>query len=444
MPLSYSSPTSHLKFTTSSGLRQHAARGAVARIDTMRISVAGLLLFAPVAFSQQRSVHPKPIAPKEFAVMAWGDSPSDIDDLSGMKEAGLNISGFCRAEDLDRVKAAGLTCFVNDPKISGSAPDHLPSDSVIRDDIAALKKQIGDNSAALGFFLRDEPPAGLMPGLGKLAHLLREEMPDKWPYVNLFPYRVPPAMLGTSDYDSYVGMLVKTIGQPFLSYDNYSLVNGEMLDYFYINLEIVRRLSLETKTPFWNCILANSHFNYMEPSDATFNLQVYTTMAYGGRGIQYFTYFSPQIGNYRLAAIDQFGNRTATWDMLRRINNQIHALAPTLIRLRSTGVYHYPDVPEQAQGLAASKLIESVEMTQRYMRPPVGGRFLVGEFEDDQSRPFFLIVNKDLKNSFQFRIHLRQGDRKLIRISSYSGQEEPFGREMDWLAPGAGILFRAE
>ena len=135
-------------------------------------------------------------------------------------------------------------------------------------------------------------------------------MPDKWPYVNLFPYRVSAARLGTSDYDSYVRMLVKTIGQPFLSYDNYSLVNGEMLDSFYTNLEIVRRLGLETKTPFWNCILANSHFNYMEPSDATFNLQVYSTMAYGGRGIQYFTYFAPEIGNYRLAAIDQFGNRT--------------------------------------------------------------------------------------------------------------------------------------
>jgi hypothetical protein len=105
-------------------------------------------------------------------------------------------------------------------------------------------------------------------------------MPDKWPYVNLFPYRVSPAMLGTSDYDSYVRMLVKTIGQPFLSYDNYSLVNGEMLDSFYTNLEIIRRLGLETKTRFWNCILANSHFNYMEPSDATFNLQVYSTMAY--------------------------------------------------------------------------------------------------------------------------------------------------------------------
>jgi hypothetical protein len=408
-----------------------------------RIRISVLLFLAPLAFSQN-SFHPKPIAPKEFAVMAWGDSPSDAYQLRGMKEAGLNISGFCRAEDLDRVKAAGLTCFVNDPKLSAYAPDQLPPTATIRRDITDLRKRIGENPAALGFFLRDEPPASLMPGLGKLAGLLREEMPDKWPYVNLFPYRVSPAVLGTSDYDSYVRMLVKTIGQPFLSYDNYSLVNGEMLDFFYTNLEIIRRLSLETKTPFWNCILANAHFNYMEPSDATLNLQVYTTMAYGGRGIQYFTYFAPHIGNYRLAAVDQFGNRTATWEMLRRTNNQIHALAPVLVRLRSTGVYHYPDVPEQAQALAAGKLVESVEMTQRYIRPPVAGRFLIGEFEDERNRPYFMLVNKDLKNSFQFRVHLRQTGRKLIRISPYSGQEEPFGREMDWLAPGSGILFRVE
>jgi hypothetical protein len=282
----------------------------------------------------------------------------------------------------------------------------------------------------------------MMPGLGKLAGLLREAMPDKWPYVNLFPYRVPAGTLGTSDYDSYVRMLVKTVGQPFLSYDNYSLVNGEMLDYFYINLEIVRRLSLETATPFWNCILANSHFNYMEPSDATFNLQVYATMAYGGRGIQYFTYFTPEIGNYRLGAIDQFGNRTATWEMLRRINNQIHALAPTLTGLKSTGVYHYPDAPEHAQLLAQSKLIEAVEMTQRYVRPPVAGRFLVGEFSDREGRPYFLLVNKDLKNSFQFKVRLKKDGGKLMRISPYSGEEQPFGREMDWLAPGAGVLLR--
>jgi hypothetical protein len=407
----------------------------------MRRATGYVLLLAVAAWAQTGR-HPKPASPKEFAVMAWGGSPSDPDQLRGMRDAGLNISGFCRAQDLGLVQSAGLTCFVRDPRIQGIDPQHLPSDDDLRSRVADVAKQIAASPAALGLYLRDEPNAQLMPGLGKMAGLLREAMPDKWPYVNLFPYRVPPQTLGTADYDSYVRMLVKTVGQPFLSYDNYSLVNGEMLDSFFTNLEIIRRLSLETNTPFWNCILANAHFNYMEPSDATFNLQVYATLAYGGRGIQYFTYFAPNIGNYRLAAVDQFGDRTATWEMLRRINNQIHALAPTVIRLHSTGVYHYPDTPEQGLSLSQSKLIDGVDMTQRYVRPPVAGRILIGEFEDPDRRPYFLIVNKDLRNSFQFRIRLKQPAGKLMRVSPYSGEEQPFGREMDWLAPGAGILFR--
>jgi len=283
-----------------------------------------------------------------------------------------------------------------------------------------------------------------MPGLARVAKIAREMMPDKWPYVNLFPYRVNAARLGTDNYDQYVRLLTDTVGQPFLSYDNYSLVGGEMLDYFYTNLEIVRRLSIETKTPFWNCILANAHFNYMEPSDATFHLQVYATLAYGGRGIQYFTYFAPEVGNYRMAAVDQFGNRTPTWERLRRINLEIQALAPVMVQLRSTGVFHYPDVPDQAQPLSASKLVRSVEMMQRFVKPPAAGRFLVGEFTDGEGRPYAMLVNKDLNNSFHFRIHLVQENAKLIRISPYSGKEEEFGGEMDWLAPGAGVLLRIE
>jgi len=396
------------------------------------------------AAAQLAAATPPLPSPKSFAIMAWGDAPSDAAQLRGMREAGLNIAGFCRAEDLEKVRDAGLSCFVNDPRISGYDWQALPPDDEVRSRAGSLAKQIGANPAAIGFFLRDEPPAALMPGLARVAKIVREAEPDWWPYVNLFPYRVSPERLGTANYDAYVRMLVDTVGQPFLSYDNYSLVNGEMLDYFYTNLEIVRRLSMETKTPFWNCILANTHFNYMEPSDATFHLQVYATLAYGGRGIQYFTYFTPSIGNYRMGAIDPFGNRTTTWEKLRRINLEIAALAPTILQLRSTGVYHYPDVPEQGKPLAASKLVRAIEMTQRFVRPPMAGRLLVGEFEDRAGRLYLMIVNKDLNNSFQFRLHLVKENAKLVRISSYSGKEEAFGGEMDWLAPGAGILLRVE
>jgi hypothetical protein len=402
-----------------------------------------LVFLVCLPLAAQNIRRPEPAAPKDFAVMAWGGSPSDPEHLKEMKEAGLNISGFCRVADLEKVRAAGLSCFVSDKRANGYDWSSLPPDEQIRAAIASLRAEVAGNPAALGFYLRDEPSARLMPGLGRVAGLLREAIPGMWPYVNLFPYHVNPASLGTDDYNSYVRMLVKTIGQPFLSYDNYSLVQGEMLDPFFANLEIVRRLALETGVPFWNCILANAHFNYMEPSDATFHLQVYSTLAYGGRGIQYFTYFTPQIGNYRLAAIDPFGNRTATWEMLRRINLEIHALAPTLIGLRSTGVYHYPEAPPEGRGLNEATLLEGVQMNQRLVKQQAAPRFLVGEFEDRQKRPYFMIVNKDLGQSFRFNVKLKRVA-QLMRVNPYSGKEEPFGREMDWLAPGAGVLFRVE
>ena len=403
------------------------------------------ILAIVVPASQAQMFHsPARVEAKTFPVMAWGGAPSDPEQLKLMKEAGLNVAGFCRVEDAGKMQDAGLTCFLSDKRINGYDWSKMPQDSELRRNVAEVVGQVKDNPAVLGFYLRDEPHASLMPAMGRVSKLLKEMAPDKWPYVNLFPYRVSKERMGTPDYETYAKMLVETIGQPFLSYDNYSLVGGEMLDYFYNNLELVRRISLDTKTPFWNCILANGHFNYMEPSDATLNLQVYATLAYGGRGIQYFTYYSPHNGNYRLGAVDQFGNKTATWDALRRINLQIHALAPTVLKLRSTGVYHYPSAPDYGKLLTEAKLVKSVVMVQRLVRAPAAGRFLIGEFEDGQGRPYLMIVNKDLNQSFQFAIELKEQGRKLIRICNYSGQEEEFGREMDWLAPGAGILFRVE
>src|SRR5690349_14476670 len=162
------------------------------------------LLLAAAAARGQTGRHPKPAAPKDFAVMAWGGSPSDAEQLRGMRDAGLNISGFCRAQDLPQVQAAGLTCFVRAPQLQTLDPEKLPADADLRDRVAQIARDVGSQPAALGFYLRDEPNAQLMPGLGKLAGMLRAAMPEKWPYVNLFPYRVPPATLGTSDYDSYV------------------------------------------------------------------------------------------------------------------------------------------------------------------------------------------------------------------------------------------------
>lgn len=411
-------------------------------IRPWRIPLLAILL-ANLAQAQSGSP-PQPVGPRDFAVMAWGVSPSSAEQLRGMKEAGLNVSGFCRAADVELVSAAGLTCFVEDPRASEYDWQKLPPEAQLRANIAGLAAQVSSSAAVLGVYLRDEPSVALMPGLGRVAAQLRESLPDRLPYVNLFPMHAEAEQLGVRNYELYVRKAIALVHPPFLSYDNYSLLGGTMRARFFTNLEIIRRLSLEAKIPFWDCILANAHFNYMEPSDATLNLQVYSTLAYGGRGIEYFTYFTPPIGNYRLGAIDQFGNRTSTWELLRRINNQIHALAPTLIRLRSTGVYHSPAVPLECHSLSGSRLVKQVEMTTPQLRPAVKPHFLLGEFEDPQGRGYLMLVNKDLSHSFHFRLRLKQGERKLFRISPYTGREEPLRGEMDWLAPGAGVLLRVE
>jgi hypothetical protein len=398
----------------------------------------------PINALSQRIFPERRVAPEDFAVMGWGPASADPRQLQWMKDAGLNIAGFGRTADLDAFAGAGLKVFLSDRRINGYDFERPLDEAEVRRNIESLRAEIGDHPAVIGFNLQDEPHARAMPSLGLVARLLREYFPGKWPYVNLFPVRVTSDRMGTDTYPEYVRMLVDVIRQPFLSYDNYSLVGGEMLDYFYTNLEVVRRISVETGVPFWNCVLSNAHFNYMENTDATYSLQAYATMAHGGRGMQYFSYFTWSNGNYRLGPIDQFGNKTPSWDMLRRVNNQIHALAPTLKNLTSTGVFHYPDLPSECRPLSESGLVKSVEMTQRYVVPPVQARFLVGEFVDDRGRPYFMLVNKDLNHSFRYRVELREAGGTLIHVSPYSGEEEPFGREMDWVAPGAGHLFRIE
>ncbi len=391
-----------------------------------------LLVPLTVVAQNYSGVAPR-VGPDVFPIVAWGSSPSDPAALQLMKQAGINVSGFCPVGDLDRVRDAGLTCLVSDDAIGKLVSSDTSNDVEIRSAVTALAALIRNHPAAFGVNLRDEPSVQQMPILGRLAKELMSALPGTLPYVNLFPNYANRQQLGADTYDAYLREYLKTVALPYLSWDNYSLRDGEMQQSFYDNLEAARKVTLEAKIPFWNCILAQALFRYMEPSDATFNLQVYATMAYGGRGIQFFTYFTPDIGNLRLAAVDQFGNRTATWDSLRRATNQIHALAPTLAKLHSTGVYHLPAPTDSTEN--ATPLLQRVG---------TNAKLLVGEFADDAGRPWLMVVNKSLKDSTSIRLQPRSEGARFFRVSPVTGKDSELGGEGNWLAPGAGVLVRVE
>jgi len=384
-----------------------------------RLALLIAVLLAPAVLAEGWTHQPVHVSAREFPIMAWSGSPSEIENLRLMKEAGLNLSGFCRVEELDAGRDAGLMCIVARTPLEAMGDKPETTDAQIQEAVSALAARIGSHPAVFGVYLRDEPSAAQMPMIGRLAQALLKAMPGKVPYVNLFPNYATRQQLGTASYEEHLRAYFKFVRLPYLSWDIYSLTDGEMQPSFYDNLDIVRKLTLEAKVPFWNCILATTMFRYMEPSEATFSLQVYSTLAYGGRGIQYFTYFTPDNGNYRLAAVDPYGNRTPTWDVMRRINNQIHALVPTLLKLHSTGVYHWP-----VSTAAGTALLEDIKTS---------GKLVVGEFDGPGGRRYVMLVNKSLKESINFH-----------RVSPASGQEGGFGGEANWLAPGGGILLRIQ
>jgi hypothetical protein len=396
-----------------------------------------LALAAVLALSNGPGLQAQPakeipmVSPNQFAILPWGWTPGDPEALEGIRECGFNLAGFVRAKDLDAVREAGLKAFLfTDEAHVSDAAAALETDE-IQARVTRAVEGVLEHEAVYGHYLRDEPSAHAFPGLGRWVKAYAEAAPRHTAYVNLLPTYASEGQLGTPGYEEYVERFVAEVQPPYISYDHYALMDdGSLRDGYYLNLEIVRRVALRHGLPFWNIVLSNAHFYYDEPSPGGLRFQAYTTLAYGARGISYFTYFTPATGNYRLGPVDQFGNRTATWAMLRDVNLQIHCLAPVYTTLRSVNVFHHPNVPDGCSGIETSRFVKDLQ----------GNDLLVGEFEDPHGSPYVMVVNKDRHRSTTFDVGLNREGR-LHRVSPYSVGTSPWARGEDcWLAPGQGAL----
>ncbi|HOW64182.1 MAG TPA: hypothetical protein P5186_23945 [Candidatus Paceibacterota bacterium] len=369
-----------------------------------------------------------------FPLMAWNHAPSDEATFRKMRECGLTVAGFVSPKDLDLCHAAGLRAIISDRRVSGY--DWMNVDeAVARQNITSLVAEVGKHPAVYGYYLIDEPGRRLFPGLGKVAALVRELAPGKWPYINLFPNYANAQQLGTETYSDYLEQFVSLCKPTELSYDHYALMDdGSLRHGYWQNLQQMRSAARASRLPFWNIVLTVAHFNYREPTAADLKFQVYTTLAYGGRGIAYFTYFAPSVGNYRMAPIDQFGNPTASWSALQNVNLQVGQLAGTLLKLNSDDVYHFGGVPEGAHGPGETSLIKSVG----------DAPFLVGDFTHEDGSRYALVVNKDFVKSRFGALQFRIAPQRIRMVSPYNGRLTDFSGEQQWLAPGQGVLLKPE
>ncbi|MHB9032937.1 MAG: hypothetical protein ACYC6L_07810 [Anaerolineae bacterium] len=341
---------------------------------------------------------------------------------------------------LDSAQSLGLKVMITDPVLS-------PYRANLAADIKELTDSYKDHPALWGYFLTDEPGADLFADFARLNRVLLEDDPNHFPYIDLFPNYADTSQLGTADYQAYVRTFIESVNPAILSYDHYALTPQGDRPGYYANLEIIRSEALRASIPFMQIILATPFPGVRDVTAVDLRYQVYTTLAYGAKGISYFTYAVPN-ASFGDGLLDRNGNPTAKWEAARMINLEVARLGKWLLELESTGVYYLQPPEPECQPLSSSTLVANAS----------GGRLQFGEFRAPDGARWLMVVNLDREQAVTAEIELKAPVTLAAAVDKATGELTPFDCETSLtcrrsekglnlsldLAPADGMLLRLE
>ena len=155
-------------------------------------------------------------------------------------------------------------------------------------------------SDVMGYQLYDEPQPAAFPNISAWFARLAVAAPGKLRFVNLLPNYADFAPPG--GYRGYLRAFVDTVRPDLLCFDHYPLFypgsatdaasNTSQAGYLR-NLADVREASLAAGIPFWNFFNAMPFNGRPDVTEAQLRWQVYSSLAYGAKGVLYFCYWSP-------------------------------------------------------------------------------------------------------------------------------------------------------
>ncbi len=351
---------------------------------------------------------------KQFMITFWCPPPAKDDILAQVKAEHYSMT-WVPEEGLDIAAKHGLRAMLQSDLLSPAVLD----DAAKLAKLDALIDRVKTHPAMEAYFITDEPSAGAFPGLGKLVAHLREKDPKHLAYINLFPtyaneqqlgvtaadaekdgVTVPPNMSGVGPkdrtvlaYREHLKRYIAIVKPDLISYDHYHFFKGNDGPQYFLNLALIRQAAQEAGKPFLNIIQADTiEKSWRLPNANEMRFLVYTTLAYGGRGISYFTYWGPAAYN----GLYQDGKAAPLAKGVAALNAEIENLGPELMKLDSIGVYHTAPLPLGTQTIPADAPVQ--------IAGP--GELVLGIFgRPDRPRAFMIVRSSSaLRVSTLFRI----------------------------------------
>tara|TARA_Y100000588_G_scaffold211902_1_gene226021 strand:- start:3170 stop:4549 length:1380 start_codon:yes stop_codon:yes gene_type:complete len=356
---------------------------------------------------------------------------------------------------LQRFKAAGLNTFIwakpwNATHFFKKTQHHgLQWACWLRNNPDALRKvmEIPGNSFVM---TNDEPSTEEeLVHVGKLAKWLRQTYPDTIQFVNLSITKI--------DHDR----LIELCQPDVFSFDHYPLQRNGVthLNYLY-DLDWGRQTASKYNLPYWIYLQAtgreqdNPTYAYRVPDEADMRFLVYTFLAHGGTGIQFYMYYGhdesmvmdTEVENMSIRGADhRFENSVVTraWHAIRDVAPEIQHLGTVLVNLRSKGHIGYTGNGELWDHPAPSYRIKpSVEMNHgRFRRHEhlkeveiIDGTnrgIMIAFFDDEAGEEYFMVVNmlhgtnmSKMDGARRLRLLFSSAVKGVERLNRFSGQIE--------------------
>ncbi len=383
--------------------------------------------------------------PDEFPIGFWGGPPvtaNRIETWQTVADANFTFAGPARGYSVEEnqkmlgfCQQVGIRALVVDSRVNVEMAAYEGWQNTIEN----VVKDYGSHPALYGYFLRDEPSCQWFDALGKMNGEFLRHDPDHLPYINLFPTYASAGQLGTPSYADHLDKFLSTMKPRVLSYDHYCLLKDgrDRTDYFE-NLELIREYAARYNVPPWNIILLHAHLMYRDPTEAEMRWQVYTSLAYGMKGILYYVYWTwnPAAKPDEVAIVDSEGKPTKHYPVVKQLNAEMRALGKLLLGLTSTGVFHTDQVPRGCRRAAGDLPIQL----------PDDQPLLIGFFKDARGVDYAMIVNRDHDKPLDIEVHVKGHVIEVVEISAQDGSERPMPITAATfklsLEAGGGRLFR--
>lgn len=377
--------------------------------------------------------------PERFQISAWGGSysaPRTEEYYQSLEDACYSQITGAEESELDVAERHHLKLMIRPGfNIDWSDPDL----DDIRTKFLALYERVGKHPALAGYYLCDEPHLARFEAIGKVRSMIREIDPDHEAYVNLLPFLAEEYYMGTDDYDLYLKSYMEKTAPDWIGSDYYALRTDNACvveNTFWDNLAAHREYAQKYGIFFRFILLSTAHRRYRVVSEDDVTFQAFAALAYGAKALEYYTYVTLDFQSYRGGPLDQFGNKTPTWQIVALVNRKIQTIAHLLNRFESTKVYHFSqncNIPS-GQGCPADSIIKAVS----------GKEILVGEFRDPlNDDQYVMIVNKHLHDPELLEFALREPEKwALSRVATvHPDVLQPLDK-LVWLAPGGYQLLK--